>query len=66
MVCIITIFVTQFLSFSSLSVTGLGVAAPNAAFASMVNVFGLAGIVGKHFCDLSQVMSLICADWEAA
>ena len=45
--------------FFSLSVTGLGVAAPNAAFASMVNVFGLAGIVGKHFCDLSQ-------DWEAA
>ncbi|GFN92167.1 NAD(P) transhydrogenase, mitochondrial [Plakobranchus ocellatus] len=30
------------------SVIGLGIAAPNTAFASMVNVFGLAGIVGYH------------------
>jgi len=30
------------------SVLGLGVVSPNASFASMVNVFGLAGIVGYH------------------
>ena len=29
--------------------SGLGVVSPNASFASMVNVFGLAGIVGESF-----------------
>lgn len=37
--------------------TGLGMASPNSAFTSMVNVFGLAGIVGKSKSGFSVLGS---------